>query len=246
MTSKDFILDIKNGKGLSEELQDEISLEQLENSMNHPTREQWLEERKKGIGGSDAATILGLNPYKTSIDLWEEKTGRKDTEDISDKPYVKYGTKAEDHLRELFKLDFPQYEVTHQENTIIKHPIYPFLFASLDGQLVDKNTGELGILEIKTTNILQSMQKEKWKEKIPDNYYCQVLHYLNVTGYSFAILKAQLKYDYSGEIRLETKHYTILRKDVEEDIKLLREKEIEFWTKYVEKDIQPPLVLPNL
>ena len=111
---------------------------------------------------------------------------------------------------------------------------------------MDKNTGELGILEIKTTNILQSMQKEKWKEKIPDNYYCQVLHYLNVTGYSFAILKAQLKYDYSGEIRLETKHYTILRKDVEEDIKLLREKEIEFWTKYVEKDIQPPLVLPNL
>ena len=209
------------------------------------TREDWLEERKKGIGGSDAATILGLNPYKTSIDLWEEKTGRKDAEDISDKPYVKYGTKAEDHLRELFKLDFPQYEVTHQENAIIKHPIYPFLFASLDGQLVDKNTGELGILEIKTTNILQSMQKEKWKEKIPDNYYCQVLHYLNVTNYSFAILKAQLKYDYSGEIRLETKHYTILRKDVEEDIKLLREKEIEFWTKYVEKDIQPPLVLPN-
>ena len=123
------------------------------------TREDWLEERKKGIGGSDAATILGLNPYKTSIDLWEEKTGRKDAEDISDKPYVKYGTKAEDHLRELFKLDFPQYEVTHQENAIIKHPIYPFLFASLDGQLVDKNTGELGILEIKTTNILQSMQK---------------------------------------------------------------------------------------
>lgn len=149
-------------------------------------------------------------------------------------------------MRELFKLDFPQYEVTHEENAIIKHPTHPFLFASLDGQLVNKETGELGILEIKTTNILQSMQKEKWKEKIPNNYYCQVLHYLNVTGYSFAILKAQLKYDYSGEIRLETKHYMISRKDVEEDIKLLEEKEIEFWTKYVEKNIQPPLVLPNL
>lgn len=209
-------------------------------------REEWLEERKKGIGGSDAATILGLNPYKSNIDLWEEKTGRKQAEDISDKPYVQYGTKAEDHLRELFKLDFPQYEVTHEENTIIKHPTYPFLFASLDGQLINKETGELGILEIKTTNILQSMQKEKWKEKIPNNYYCQVLHYLNVTDYSFAILKAQLKYDYSGEIRLETKHYTISRKDVEEDIKLLEEKEIEFWTKYVEKDVQPPLILPNL
>ena len=245
MEKEKFISDIKAGKGLSEELQDEITKEQIEDSMNL-TREQWLEERKKGIGGSDAATIMGLNPYKTNVDLWEEKTGRKESVDISDKSYVQYGTKAEDYLRELFKLDFPQYEVTHQENTIIKHPRYSFLFATLDGQIVDKETGELGILEIKTTNILQSMQKEKWKEKIPDNYYCQVLHYLNVTGYSFAVLKAQLKYDYGGEIRLETKHYTILRKDVEEDIKLLREKEIEFWQNYVEKDVQPPLVLPNL
>lgn len=210
------------------------------------TREEWLEERKKGIGGSDAATILGKNPYKTNTDLWEEKTGRKEAEDISDKSYVQYGTKAEDFLRELFKLDYPQYEVTHQENTIIKHPKYPFLFASLDGQLVDKETGELGVLEIKTSEILRSMQKEKWKEKIPDNYYCQVLHYLNVTGYSFAVLKAQLRYDYNGDIRLETKHYTIKRQEVEEDIKLLCEKEIEFWTKYVEKDVAPPLVLPNL
>lgn len=211
-----------------------------------PSREEWLKERQKGIGGSDAAVILGLNPYKNNIRLWEEKTGKVQAEDISDKPYVKYGTQAEDLLRELFKLDFPQYEVSHDENTIIKHPKYPFLFASLDGQLVDKETGELGILEIKTTNILQSMQKEKWKEKIPDNYFCQVLHYLNVTGYSFAILKAQLKYDFDGDIKLETRHYKINRCDFEEDIKELEKAEVEFWTKYVEKDIQPPLELPNL
>lgn len=210
------------------------------------TREEWLKERQKGIGGSDAAVILGLNPYKNNIRLWEEKTGRVQAEDISDKPYVKYGTQAEEYLRELFKLDFPQYEVSHDENTIIKHPKYPFLFASLDGQLADKETGELGILEIKTTNILQSMQKEKWKEKIPDNYFCQVLHYLNVTGYSFAILKAQLKYDFDGDIKLETRHYKINRCDFEEDIKELEKAEVEFWTKYVEKDIQPPLELPNL
>ena len=149
-------------------------------------------------------------------------------------------------MRDLFKLDFPKYEVQHEEYSIIKHPKYPFLFASLDGQLVDKETGEMGILEIKTTNILQSMQKEKWKEKIPDNYFCQVLHYLNVTGYSFAILKAQLKYDYSGDIRLETKHYYIDRKDYEEDIKYLEKQEIEFWKNYVEKDIRPPLELPKI
>ena len=209
------------------------------------TRADWLEERKKGIGGSDAATILGLNPYKTTIELWEEKTGRKDAPDISDKPYVKYGTQAEDLLRQLFALDYPQYIVTHEENTIIKHPEHPFLFASLDGKLLDVATGKEGILEIKTTNILQSTQKEKWKDKIPDNYYCQVLHYLNVTSCSFAILKAQLKYDYGGEIRLETKHYYIDRKDVEDDIKLLQEKEIQFWKEYIEKDKRPSLVLPN-
>ena len=246
MNKENFISDLKAGKGLNEELQDAITNEQLEDSMKEKTREHWLEERKNGIGGSDAATILGLNPYKSNVDLWEEKTGRKEATDISDKPYVKYGTEAEKHLRELFKLDFPEYEVSHEENTIIKHKEHPFLFASLDGQLVNKETGELGILEIKTTNILQSMQKEKWKDKIPDNYYCQILHYLNVTGYSFVILKAQLKYDYDGDIRLETKHYKIMREDVEEDIKLLVEKEIEFWTKYVETDKRPPLLLPEI
>lgn len=210
------------------------------------TRNEWLEERKKGIGGSDASAIIGMNPYKTNIELWEEKTGKKEAEDISEKEYVKYGTYAEEYLRELFKLDFPEYDVRHEENTIIKHPIYPFLFASLDGQLVNKETGEKGILEIKTTNILQSIQKEKWKNSVPQNYYIQVLHYLNVTGYTFAILKAQLKYDYSGDIRLETKHYMIKKEEVDEDIKYLQEKEIEFWTKYIEKNIRPPLILPNL
>lgn len=210
------------------------------------TKQEWLEERKKGIGGSDAATILGLNPYKSNIDLWEEKTGRKEAEDISEKPYVQYGTNAEDLLRELFKLDFPQYEVKHEENTIIKHPKYDFLFASLDGTLVNKETGEMGVLEIKTTNILQSMQKEKWKDRIPDNYFCQVLHYLNVTGYSFAVLKAQLKFNYDGNIVLHTRHYYIDRKDVEQDIKLLEKKEIEFWNEYVIKDKKPNLLLPEI
>ncbi len=210
------------------------------------TREEWLKERKTGIGGSDAATILGKNPYKNNVELWEEKTGKREAPDISTKDYVEYGTKAEDLLRELFKLDFPKYEVRHDENTIVKHPKYPFLFASLDGTLIDKETGEMGILEIKTTEILRSMQWEKWKDKVPYNYFCQVLHYLNVTGYSFVILKAQLKYEYKDEgVRLDTRHYLIKREDVEESIKYLEQKEVEFWTKYVETDTRPPLVLPD-
>lgn len=210
------------------------------------TREEWLEERKKGIGGSDAATIIGKNPYKTNIELWEEKTKRREPENISEKEYVKYGTLAEEHLRELFKLDFPHFQVEHEENTIIRHPKYDFLFASLDGTLIDQNTGEMGILEIKTTNILQSRQKEKWKDKIPDNYFCQILHYLNVTGYTYAYLKAQLKYEYDREIRLETKHYKILREEVEEDIKYLEQEEIKFWNEYILKDRKPALLLPDI
>ena len=55
----------------------------------------WLESRTLGIGGSDAAAILGLNPYKSNVELFDEKTGRRMPKDISDKPYVKYGTEAE-------------------------------------------------------------------------------------------------------------------------------------------------------
>lgn len=54
----------------------------------------------------------------------------------------------------------PEFEVIHEENTIIRHPKYPFLFASLDGILVNKETGEKGVLEIKTSEILRSMQKK--------------------------------------------------------------------------------------
>jgi predicted phage-related endonuclease len=65
----------------------------------------WLSERRTGIGGSDAATILGVSPYMTNVELWRIKTGRKIPEDISGKPYVKYGIEAERHLRGLFELN---------------------------------------------------------------------------------------------------------------------------------------------
>lgn len=209
------------------------------------TRKQWLEERKKGIGGSDAAAVLGLNPYMTNVDLWKIKTGRKDQEDISNKPFVKYGTEAEKHLVELFALDFPKYEVIHSDNDLIRHSDYEFLHASLDGRLIEKDTGRKGILEIKTTNILQSMQNEKWHDGVPQNYFCQVLHYLNVTGFDFAILKAQLKTEWQNEIRLTTRHYYFERKDFAEDIEFLQQAEIKFWQQVV-ADTEPNLILPKI
>ena len=207
------------------------------------SREEWLKHRSR-IGGSDAAAIVGLNPYKTNTDLYLEKTGQKESPDISDKPYVLYGTKAEEHLRELFRLDFPQYQVQYFDNNMYLNSKYPFAHASLDGELTDED-GRRGILEIKTTNILQSMQKEKWKDRIPDNYFIQVLHYLMVTEFDFVVLKAQLKSEFGGQIYLQTKHYFIERSEVEGDIEYLAEEERKFW-KCVEVKRMPDLILPDI
>ena len=206
------------------------------------SRSGWLQGRSGRIGGSEASAIVGMNPYRTNVELWEIKTGRAVPEDISTNPYVFYGTKAEEHLRELFKLDFPQYSVEYVENNLWLNSDKPFAHASLDGWITDED-GRKGILEIKTTNILQSMQKEKWDHRIPDNYYAQVLHYLMVTGWDFAILKAQLKYDYDGEIFLTTKHYKIERAEVLDDIEYLEEKEKAFF-ECVRTCRKPNLVLP--
>lgn len=204
----------------------------------------WLKARAYGIGGSDASAIIGMNPYKTNIDLFEEKTGRRIPEDISDKPYVRYGTEAEPHIRALFSLDYPDYQVEYHENRILRSIRYPFLQASLDGELTDPY-GRRGILEIKTTNILQSMQREKWKDRIPDNYYIQVLHYLLVTGYQFVVLRAHLISDWGTDKRTSIRHYFIERSEVEEDLDMLLKEEIKFW-QYVESGRKPPLILPEL
>lgn len=132
-----------------------------------PDEAAWLKGRMNGIGGSDASAIVGMNPYKSNIDLFEEKIGRKVPEDISDKPCVIYGKLAEAPIRELFKLDYPEYQVEHHEFRILQSIQYPFMQASLDGELTDPE-GRRGILEIKTTNILQSMQREKWNGKALD------------------------------------------------------------------------------
>lgn len=207
-------------------------------------REEWMKNRDR-IGGSDAAAIIGMNPYMTNIELWNIKTGQVKQEDISEKPYVKYGTQAEMHLRGLFRLDFPEYQVEYIENNMWMNDKYPFAHASLDGWLIEKETGRKGILEIKTTNILQSIQKEKWNQRIPDNYYIQILHYFLVTEFDFAILKAQLKSEFNGEIYIQTKHYKIERSDIEEDIKFLESSERKFWKNVQDRKI-PDLILPSI
>lgn len=203
--------------------------------------EDWLDARRDHIGGSDAAAIVGKNPYMSNIDLWRIKTGRQQAEDISDKDYVKYGINAEPYLRALFALDFPEYQVHYEPNNMWLNDKYPYAHASLDGWLTDRD-GRRGIFECKTTNILQSIQKEKWDHRIPDNYYVQILWYLAVTEFDFAVLKAQLKYDYAGDVFLTTKHYKIEREEVKEDIEYLMTRGATFY-KHIKDGTEPPLIL---
>ena len=208
------------------------------------SREEWLKERALRIGGSDASAVLGLNPYRTNLELWQIKTGQLIPEDISDKPYVRFGMEAERYIRELFKLEHPQYKVFYEENNLWVNDKYPFGHYSADGWLIDKD-GRLGVWECKTTNILQSMQKEKWKERLPDNYYIQLLHGLLIMEADFAVLKARLKYEFGGEIYVQVKHYHLERAEVEEDIKILEEAERVFFRQVLEKK-RPARILPPL
>jgi len=220
----------------------EIALKEIK--LKHNSR-AWLAFRQSGIGGSDASAIFGENPYKSNIELWKEKCGLAEPKPISCSEAVKYGQKAEKYLRALFALDYPQFELVCPKDTVYIHD-NGFMFASLDGILIDRKTGEKGILEIKTSEIFASMHKEKWKDAIPQNYFIQVLHYLAVTGFSFAYLKAQLKStDDDGEVRITTKHYPIRAADFQEEIQYLIEKETAFW-QCVKNRKPPNLILPTI
>lgn len=208
-------------------------------------RQEWLEVRRTGIGGSDAAAVLGLSPWKTNQELWEEKTGRRDDVDLSGEPYVEYGIAAEPHIRAMFTLDHPQYEVTHTENLSEAHGEYKQLRASLDGKLVEKSTNRLGVLEIKASFINSRADSEKWKDGVPQHYFIQVLHNMFVIGAEFAVLKARLVREWSESLLITEKSYLFERANHEEDINFLIEKELAFW-RLVETDIRPDLILPEI
>ena len=210
----------------------------------YETREEWLKARKSYIGGSDAAAVLGMNPWMSNTELWEIKTGRRKKTFLDANEFVKYGHAAEPLLRELFKLDYPEMEVFYEPGNMWTNDRFPFAHASLDSWLKDE-FGRLGILEIKTSNLLNKSMSDKWKDQIPDNYYLQCLHYMMVLEADFAIVKAQLKSERDGDVYLQTKHYWIERRDVEEDIETLREAEEEFY-QCILKDKEPALILPEI
>ena len=138
------------------------------------SEEEWRQIRAKSIGGSDAAAILGLNPYKSAYALWMEKTGKVIPEDVSGKEAVRLGNDLEDYVAKRF-MEATGKKVRRENNTIFRDDL-PFAHANYDRLVVGEKAG----LEIKTTNALH-LSKFKNGE-FPANYYVQAVHYLMVSG----------------------------------------------------------------
>lgn len=205
------------------------------------SREDWLSTRSMGIGASEAAAAVGMSPWQSPIDLWKLKSGITEPKDLSSNPAVEQGNRMEPVLRDFFMGTHPEYSLDYHPYDMIFQEERPWLFATLDGELLDRN-GRRGILEIKTATPNGKAGWEKWADgNMPQNYFIQTLHQMHATGYEFVRLFAAL-YSMSGDITL--REYEIERADVEEDMAWLLEQETEFWRK-VEQGIMPsmPLIL---
>ena len=207
------------------------------------SREEWLEERNKTIGGSDAAAVIGMNPWLSNVALYDMKKNGKYV-DLAANANVLYGQLAEEPLRRLFELDYPGLDVFYEENNLFRNSDYPWAHASLDGWLQDKD-GRRGVLEIKTSEILSSAQSQKLIDKIPDHYYAQVLHEMAVYEADFAVIKAQLKYKRQDVSYTRTNHYFIERSDVQEEIEYLMDAERTFY-KHLQDNEPVARILPEI
>lgn len=203
------------------------------------TEELWIQARAdRGIGGSDAAAIVGASPWKTANDLWMEMTGKKEPKDISDDPFVQQGHRMEYAIRELYKAYHPDYKVKHNPYHLLYQSDRPWLFATLDGEVVlpDKRKG---CLECKTNTPVGKAGWEKWDCKIPNAYMIQILHEMLASGYDFVDLVALL-INQEGDFTVRTYHFD--RADHEEDLAWLLDKETAFWQSVQNKAI-PPMTL---
>ena len=135
------------------------------------SHEQWLEERKKTIGGSEIGAILGLHPWQSAYSLWAEKTGRIPA--FEGNLTTKLGSFLEEFVAQLFEEQTGK--KVQRTNFIYRNDKFDGLHASPDRLLVGEDAG----LEIKTTSAYNS-GKFKGKE-FPQQYYAQAVQYMAVT-----------------------------------------------------------------
>lgn len=182
-------------------------------------RGKWLEARRGGIGGSDAAAIVGLSPWKSAFALWLEKTGQAEPENLSENERVYWGTQLEDLIaREFTKRTGKE----TRRRGLMANDDFPFLLASVDRLIVGEDAG----LECKTS----SFGKAWDGEEVPDSYYVQCLHYMLVTGAARWYIAALI-----GGNRFVWKE---VQRD-EKDVAALLEAEKEFWRKVEAREMPP-------
>lgn len=184
------------------------------------SREEWLARRRQGIGGSDAAAILGVSPWASAFDVWLEKTGEYSGGPDPDSEVMYWGTVLEDLVAREFSRRTGK--KVRKRNAILCHPEHEWMLANVDRLVVGEEAG----LECKTTSAYNQSQ---WDDKIPPGYYAQVQHYMAVTGFDtwyLAVLIGGQKY----------KDFVVGRDP--EYIENLIQAEMEFWRK-VERG-EPP------
>jgi len=194
---------------------------------NHLDRDEWLTVRKQGIGSSDAASAVGLNPYKSQLELWMEKTGRDenlpkvDPKDQSSPMY--WGTLLESIVAAHYTMRSGN--KVRRINAVLQHPTEPWMLANLDREVL--GAPDVQILECKTAGINGA---RLWKEGVPEYVQLQVMHQLAVTG--------KLAADVAVLICGQDLQIHRIKRD-EGMISRLVELERAFWH-YVQTDTAPP------
>ena len=136
------------------------------------SHEEWKELRSHYIGGSDAAAVVGLNPFSSPYALWAEKTGQMPG--FSGNLATEVGTYLEEFVAQKFAAETGK--KVRKCNQSFLNSDYPWAIANIDREIVGEDAG----LEIKSTSEL-NMKKFKGGE-YPANYYCQCVHYMAMTG----------------------------------------------------------------
>lgn len=192
-------------------------------------REDWLDVRKQGIGSSDAAAAVGLNPYKSQLELWMEKTGRGEclpTVDPHDEESPLYWGNILEPIVAAHYTKRTGHRV-RKINAVLQHPDpdKAWMLANIDREVI--GVPDVQILECKTAGINGA---RLWKDGVPEYVQLQVHHQLAVTGKPAADVAVLL-----GGQHLEI--HRIERND--RMIGQLIELERQFWG-YVERDEPPP------
>ena len=192
-------------------------------------RDEWLRIRREGIGGSDAAAIVGYSKYQSQLGLWMLKTGRMEQEDVGEAAEV--GTLLEPFMRGTVLPAYLggkgiRFDTIIDPEYSYQNTVYPWLRVNLDGFVVVD--GELVGLEIKTGG---SYQLKDWGgmdgDDVPDAYWAQCQHAMAATG-----LDRFLVFGLIGNRRL---HRWIERDDAWIDEKLLPEEKT-FWDRVQAND----------